>query len=240
MTDLIHERPSRRVSVRELFHIDADLEVPAFSTGTSTYPRRIPPTASTRTSPWPYSPASRATGGCWCRACTAPASRPISSRWRRGSTGPACASTSTATSAGSTWSGKDTIVLEDGKQVTRFQEGMVPWALRRPVALIFDEYDAGRPDVMFVIQRILERDGKFTLLDQNQVISPHPYFRLFATANTVGPGQRPASTTARSCSTRRRWIAGTSSPPRLPAPRKTSRIVLARVPRRCDMSVGAR
>ena len=84
--------------------------------------------------------------------------------------------------------GKDTISLRDGKQVTQFQEGIVPWALRRPVALIFDEFDAGRPDVMFVIQRILERDGKFTLLDQNEVIQPHPYFRLFATANTVGLG----------------------------------------------------
>jgi len=84
--------------------------------------------------------------------------------------------------------GRDTIVLRDGKQVTEFQEGILPWALQRPVALIFDEFDAGRPDVMFVIQRILEKDGKFTLLDQNRVITPHPAFRLFATANTVGLG----------------------------------------------------
>ncbi|CAG2157339.1 Aerobic cobaltochelatase subunit CobS [Cupriavidus yeoncheonensis] len=84
--------------------------------------------------------------------------------------------------------GKDAIVIRDGQQVTEFQEGIVPWALQRPVALIFDEYDAGRPDVMFVIQRILERDGKFTLLDQNRVIHPHPSFRLFATSNTVGLG----------------------------------------------------
>nr|WP_299246004.1 AAA family ATPase [uncultured Halomonas sp.] len=84
--------------------------------------------------------------------------------------------------------GKDTITVRDGLQVTEFQEGIVPWSLQRPVALIFDEYDAGRPDVMFVIQRILERDGNFTLLDQNRVIHPHPYFRLFATANTVGLG----------------------------------------------------
>lgn len=84
--------------------------------------------------------------------------------------------------------GKDTIVVRDGLQLTEFQEGIVPWALQRPMALIFDEYDAGRPDVMFVIQRILERDGKFTLLDQNRVIRPHPYFRLFATSNTVGLG----------------------------------------------------
>ena len=84
--------------------------------------------------------------------------------------------------------GKDAVVLRDGQQVTEFQEGIVPWALQRPMALVFDEYDAGRPDVMFVIQRILERDGKFTLMDQNRVLSPHRHFRLFATANTVGLG----------------------------------------------------
>ncbi len=84
--------------------------------------------------------------------------------------------------------GKDAIKLVDGKQVTQFQEGILPWALRNPVAIVFDEYDAGRADVMFVIQRVLEVDGKLTLLDQNKVISPHPSFRLFATANTVGLG----------------------------------------------------
>lgn len=84
--------------------------------------------------------------------------------------------------------GKDAVVLREGQQVTEFQEGIVPWSLQRPVALVFDEYDAGRPDVMFVIQRILERDGKFTLMDQNKVLRPHPFFRLFATANTVGLG----------------------------------------------------
>ncbi|WP_407692423.1 cobaltochelatase subunit CobS [Rhabdonatronobacter sediminivivens] len=84
--------------------------------------------------------------------------------------------------------GKDAIKLRDGKQVTEFQEGILPWALRNPVAIVFDEYDAGRADVMFVIQRVLEHDGKLTLLDQNEVITPHPGFRLFATANTVGLG----------------------------------------------------
>ena len=84
--------------------------------------------------------------------------------------------------------GKDAIKLVDGKQVTEFQEGILPWALRNPVAIVFDEYDAGRADVMFVIQRVLEVDGKLTLLDQNKVIAPHPSFRLFATANTVGLG----------------------------------------------------
>ena len=84
--------------------------------------------------------------------------------------------------------GKDAIVLRDGKQVTEYREGLLPWALQHPTALVFDEYDAGRPDVMFVIQRVLEVEGKLTLLDQNRVIRPHPSFRLFATANTVGLG----------------------------------------------------
>ena len=84
--------------------------------------------------------------------------------------------------------GKDAIVLRDGQQVTEFREGLLPWALQTPTALVFDEYDAGRPDVMFVIQRVLEVEGKLTLLDQNRVIRPNPYFRLFATANTVGLG----------------------------------------------------
>lgn len=84
--------------------------------------------------------------------------------------------------------GKDAIVIKDGQQITEFREGILPWALQRPVALCFDEYDAGRPDVMFVIQRVLEFDGKLTLLDQNKVIYAHPQFRLFATANTIGLG----------------------------------------------------
>src|SRR6201996_6759699 len=84
--------------------------------------------------------------------------------------------------------GKDAIVLKDGKQVTEFREGLLPWCLQHPVALTFDEYDAGRPDVMFVIQRVLEVQGKLTLLDQNKVIKPHPAFRLFSTTNTIGLG----------------------------------------------------
>ena len=84
--------------------------------------------------------------------------------------------------------GKDAIVLKEGKQITEFREGMLPWCLQRPMALVFDEYDAGRPDVMFVIQRVLEAQGKLTLLDQNRVIRPNPYFRLFSTTNTIGLG----------------------------------------------------
>ena len=84
--------------------------------------------------------------------------------------------------------GKDAIVLKDGMQVTEFREGILPWCLQRPCAIVFDEYDAGRPDVMFVIQRVLEVDGRLTLMDQSKVIRPHDHFRLFATANTVGLG----------------------------------------------------
>jgi cobaltochelatase CobS len=84
--------------------------------------------------------------------------------------------------------GRDAIVLKGGQQVTEFREGLLPWALQHPVALVFDEYDAGRPDVMFVIQRVLEVEGKLTLLDQNRVIRPNPFFRLFATTNTIGLG----------------------------------------------------
>ena len=84
--------------------------------------------------------------------------------------------------------GKDSIVIKDGKQVTEFKEGILPWSIQNPVALVFDEYDAGRPDVMFVIQRVLESEGSFTLLDKNKVIKQNKFFRLFATTNTVGLG----------------------------------------------------
>ena len=84
--------------------------------------------------------------------------------------------------------GKDSIVIKDGKQVTEFKEGILPWSIQNPIALVFDEYDAGRPDVMFVIQRVLEAEGNFTLLDKNKVIKQNKYFRLFATSNTVGLG----------------------------------------------------
>jgi cobaltochelatase CobS len=88
--------------------------------------------------------------------------------------------------------GRDAIVLRDGQQITEFREGLLPWALQNPCALVFDEYDAGRPDVMFVIQRVLEANGHLTLLDENRIIPPHPAFRLFATANTIGAGDTAA------------------------------------------------
>jgi len=106
--------------------------------------------------------------------------------------------------------GKDAIVLKEGKQVTEFREGILPWAIQNPIALVFDEYDAGRPDVMFVIQRVLEASGRLTLLDQNRVIKPNEYFRLFATANTIGLGDTSGLITAHNRSTKARWTAGIS------------------------------
>ena len=107
--------------------------------------------------------------------------------------------------------GKDAIVLKDGQQITEFKEGLLPWALQR-AAIVFDEYDAGRPDVMFVIQRVLEVEGKLTLLDQSRVISPHQSFRMFATTNTIGLGDPTGLITEPSRSTKVKWIAGISSP----------------------------
>lgn len=127
--------------------------------------------------------------------------------------------------------GKDTIVLRDGKQVTEFQEGILPWALQRPVAIVFDEYDAGRPDVMFVIQRVLEREGSFTMLDQKRVIQPHPFFRLFATMNTLGQGNLSGlyhGTQQLNHAQLDRWNLVTSL--NYLAPAEESAIVLARVP----------
>lgn len=106
--------------------------------------------------------------------------------------------------------GKDMITLRDGKQVTEFKQGLLPWALQNPVALVFDEYDAGRPDVMFVIQRVLEAEGRLTLLDQNTVIAPHPAFRLFPRRTQSALATRQVFITAHSKSIRGRWTAGTS------------------------------
>ena len=107
--------------------------------------------------------------------------------------------------------GKDAIVLKEGKQITEFKEGLLPWALQRPCALVFDEYDTGRPDVMFVIQRVLEVEGKLTLLDQSKVISPHQSFRMFATTNTIGLGVLQAYIMALNRSIKAKWIGGTLS-----------------------------
>jgi cobaltochelatase CobS len=188
MTELTQIRPERQVSVREVFGIDSDLQVPAFAERDEHVPEID---AVYRFNP----EVTLALLAGFTR------DRRVMLQGMHG-TGKSTHIEQVA--ARLNWPcvrvnldghisrldlvGKDAVVLRDGQQVTEFQEGIVPWALQRPVALIFDEYDAGRPDVMFVIQRILERDGKFTLLDQNRVIRPHPSFRLFATANTVGLG----------------------------------------------------
>ncbi len=127
--------------------------------------------------------------------------------------------------------GKDSIVVRDGRQVTQFAPGMLTWALQRPVALIFDEYDAGRPDVLFVIQRVLEIEGKLTLLDQSRVLDPHPAFRLFATANTVGLGDASGlyhGTQALNQGQLDRWHVVASL--NYLEPEHETRVVLARVP----------
>ena len=188
MTDTAQLQPDRQLAVRELFGIDSDLRVPAFSERDDHVPEIDPV--------YRFNPdVTLAILAGFVR------DRRVMVQGLHG-TGKSTHIEQVA--ARLNWPcvrinldghisrldlvGKDAVVLRDGQQVTEFQEGIVPWALQRPVALVFDEYDAGRPDVMFVIQRILERDGKFTLMDQNKVISPHPYFRLFATANTVGLG----------------------------------------------------
>lgn len=188
MTELTSIRPDRMVSVREVFGIDTDMTVPAFSETEDHVPD--------------IDPAYRFNPDVTLALLAG------FSRDRRvmvqGMHGTGKSTHIEQVAARLNWPcvrvnldghisrldlvGKDAVVLKDGQQVTEFQEGIVPWALQRPVALIFDEYDAGRPDVMFVIQRLLERDGKFTLMDQNRVLKPHPFFRLFATANTVGLG----------------------------------------------------
>ena len=188
MVEVTLDQPDIQVSARELFGIDSDLQIPAFSQKTDHVPDIDPA----------YRFNSDVTQAILAGFTH---NRRVMVQGRHG-TGKSTHIEQVA--ARLNWPcvrvnldghisrldlvGKDTIVIQDGKQVTAFQEGIIPWALQRPVALIFDEYDAGRPDVMFVIQQILERDGKFTLLDQNRVISPHSAFRLFATANTVGLG----------------------------------------------------
>ena len=188
MTDLQQTRPDREVSVRELFGIDTNMRVPAFSERDAHVPEidaayRFNPDVT----------LALLAGFAKNRRVLV-----------QGLHGTGKSTHVEQVAARLNWPcvrvnldghisrldlvGRDAVVLREGRQVTEFQEGILPWALQRPVSLIFDEYDAGRPDVMFVIQRILERDGKFTLLDQNRVITPHPYFRLFATSNTVGLG----------------------------------------------------
>ena len=185
---LLSITPDHRVSVREMFGIDSDMTVPAFSTPDSHVPEVDP---SYRFDP--QTTLAICAGFAHDRRVMV-----------QGYHGTGKSTHIEQVAAKLNWPlvrvnldshvsridlvGKDAIVLKDGKQVTEFREGMLPWALQRPIALVFDEYDAGRPDVMFVIQRVLEVQGKLTLLDQNRVIKPNPFFRLFATTNTIGLG----------------------------------------------------
>jgi cobaltochelatase CobS len=180
--------PDTTVKVREVFGIDSDLEVPAFSVATEHVPEADPTYQFDR-----ETTLAILAGFAFNRRVMV-----------QGYHGTGKSTHIEQVASRLNWPclrvnldshisridliGKDAIVLKDGKQVTEFREGILPWALQHPCAMVFDEYDAGRPDVMFVIQRVLEVEGKLTLLDQNKVIRPHPAFRLFATANTVGLG----------------------------------------------------
>src|SRR5450432_1338196 len=186
--ELLHLLPDRKVSVREVFGVDSDMMVPAFSERDSHVPDFDDAYCFD-----PQTTLAICAGLAFDRRVMI-----------QGYHGTGKSTHIEQVAARLNWPmirvnldshvsridlvGKDAIVLKDGKQVTEFREGMLPWCLQRPMALVFDEYDAGRPDVMFVIQRVLEAQGKFTLLDQNRVISPHPCFRLFSTSNTVGLG----------------------------------------------------
>ncbi len=188
MTDLTQLEPTSTISVRDVFGIDSDMRVPAFVEHTAHVPR-----IDTAYRFNPQVTLAILAGFAHNRRVVI-----------QGLHGTGKSTHIEQVAARLNWPcvrvnldghisrldlvGKDAIVLQDGKQVTQFQEGILPWSLQRPVAIVFDEYDAGRPDVMFVIQRVLEREGSFTLLDQKRVIQPHAFFRLFATMNTLGQG----------------------------------------------------
>jgi len=188
MTDLAQRQPDRQVSARDLFGIDSDLTVPAFADRDDHVPdidpvyRFNPDVTLAILAGFTKNRRVLVQGLHGTGKSTHIEQIAARLNW------PCVRVNMDGHISRLDLVGKDAVVLRDGQQVTEFQPGIVPWALQRPVALIFDEYDAGRPDVMFVIQRILERDGKFTLMDQNQVLRPNPHFRLFATANTVGLG----------------------------------------------------
>ena len=180
--------PDAEVSVRDLFNIDSDLKVPAFSEATAHVPELDPDYLFDR-----QTTLAILAGFAFNRRVMV-----------SGYHGTGKSTHIEQVAARLNWPlvrvnldshisridliGKDAIVLKDGKQVTEFRDGILPWALQNNVAIVFDEYDAGRPDVMFVIQRVLEKAGRLTLLDQSRVIEPHPSFRIFATANTIGLG----------------------------------------------------
>jgi len=180
--------PDITVSVRQTFGIDSDMEVPAFSTPTEHVPASDPAYRFDRDTTlailagFAYNRRVMIQGYHGTGKSTHIEQVAARLNW------PCIRVNLDSHISRIDLVGKDAIVVRDGRQVTEFKEGLLPWALQNPTAIVFDEYDAGRPDVMFVIQRVLEVDGKLTLLDQNRVLHPHPAFRLFATANTVGLG----------------------------------------------------
>ncbi len=180
--------PDMKVSVRQVFGIDSDLEVPAFAETDPHVPDVDPdyrfdrPTTMAILAGFAHNRRVMVTGYHGTGKSTHIEQVAARLNW------PCVRVNLDSHISRIDLVGKDSIVVKDGKQVTEFRDGILPWALQHNVALVFDEYDAGRPDVMFVIQRVLEVSGRLTLLDQNKVIRPHPSFRLFATANTVGLG----------------------------------------------------
>jgi cobaltochelatase CobS len=180
--------PDRTVAVRELFGIDSDMRVPMFSSANEYVPevddayRFDPDTTLAILAGFAYNARVMVQGYHGSGKTTHIEQVAARLNW-------ACVRINLDSYISRVdLIGRDAIVLEDGKQVTKFREGILPWSLQTPTALVFDEYDAGRPDVMFVIQRVLESEGRLTLLDQNRIIRPHPAFRLFATTNTIGLG----------------------------------------------------
>ena len=180
--------PDKTVSVRETFGVDSDMTVPAFSEADSHVPDRDeayrfdPQTTLAICAGFAYDRRVMVQGYHGTGKSTHIEQVAARLNW------PLVRVNLDAHVSRIDLVGKDAIVLKDGRQVTEFREGMLPWAIQRPIALVFDEYDAGRPDVMFVIQRVLEQQGKLTLLDQNRVIRPNSNFRLFSTTNTIGLG----------------------------------------------------
>ncbi len=187
-SNTILDAPDTQVSVRELFGIDIDMQVPAFSEADERVPDFDssyvfdPDTTLAILAGFAFNRRVMVQGYHGTGKSTHIEQVAARLKW------PCIRINLDAHISRIDLIGRDAIVLRDGLQVTEFREGLLPWALQHPVALVFDEYDAGRPDVMFVIQRVLETEGKLTLLDQNRVIRPNKYFRLFSTANTVGLG----------------------------------------------------
>jgi cobaltochelatase CobS len=185
---LLSARPDRQVSAREQFGVDSDMMVPAFTTADPHVPevdpayRFDPQTTLAILAGFTHNRRVMVQGYHGTGKSTHIEQVAARLNW------PLIRVNLDSHVSRIDLVGKDAIVLREGKQVTEFREGMLPWALQRPIAIVFDEYDAGRPDVMFVIQRVLEAQGRLTLLDQNRVLKPNPYFRLFATTNTIGLG----------------------------------------------------